>query len=339
MLNVENTVISDISVERTGEDTVRIYWDSRGNSPDVSIYRGDTPGSIDRSVPLARVSNDYCAEISSLDPLAPHYFELVAGNHSGILTAERKIPFKGAFNFRDLGGYETEDGRRVKWGRVYRSDNLSGLTDNDLTLLRKTGIKLVCDFRSRDEAQTSPDQLPADGSIRYLNLPVKNDHSDTASRLEQIKAGDLDWITLDFMIDAYLKYIDRFAPVWGTVLNRLAEAENRPMVFHCTAGKDRAGTCAALLLLALGIPEETVIYDHGLSNTYIAALLEKIYRHFKTYRIDTERLEPYFTAPHACIVAVINHIHKKYGTVDNYLESRGGVGSETIVLLKEALLE
>lgn len=252
---------------------------------------------------------------------------------------ERKISLKGAFNFRDLGGYKTVDDRRVKWGCVFRSDNLARLTDDDVVLLQKTGIRRVYDFRTREEARTSPDRLPADGSIRYENLPVADDHSDTASRLEQIKAGDIDWITLDFMIDAYMKYIERFPTIWGTVINRLAEPENRPMVFHCTAGKDRAGTCAALLLLAIGVPAETVIYDHGLSNTYIAGFLKKIYDNFKTFQVDTQRLEPYFTAPHACIVAVIDHINEKYGTVEDYLELRAGVHPQTIAVLKEVLLE
>ena len=90
------------------------------------------------------------------------------------------------------------------------------------------------------------------------------------------------------MINGYKDNIDLFADKWGLVLKRLAEPDSQPLVFHCTGGKDRAGACAAIILLALGVPEETVIYDHGLSNVFIASLVNKVYEYVESFGIDPE---------------------------------------------------
>jgi len=137
-------MISNVTVNRIEKASIEICWESNLNDLDVAIYVGDSIQNIDRGSPAAMVSGETCARISGVDPDVRHYFEVVPEGGSGIIVAERRVPLRGAVNFRDLGGYKTSDGRSIKWDRIFRSDNLARLTDKDQDLLRKIGIKLVC---------------------------------------------------------------------------------------------------------------------------------------------------------------------------------------------------
>ena len=332
-------MISNVTVNRFDESSIKICWESRLKDMNVAIYVGDSMETIDRGSPAARVSGETCAQILGINPDIRHYFEVVPEGGSRVIVAERRVPLRGAVNFRDLGGYETHDGRRIKWDHIFRSDNLARLKDQDQDLIKKIGIKLVCDLRTPSEVKKGPDRLPDDGSIEYLHLPITHREGDSVSVMEKIRKGDIEWISEEFMTSGYIKNIDGFPEIWGRLFSRLVEPYSRPMVFHCTGGKDRAGTCAALILLALGIPEETVVYDHQLSNVYIAKLLEKIYDHFRSIGIDPEKVAPYFIAPKASIIALLDHIREIYGSAANYLETKAGVSSETLSRLKQELLE
>ena len=146
-------------------------------------------------------------------------------------------------------------------------------------------------------------------------------------------------MTPDFMVNGYIRNLEEYGHVWGQVINHLADAsDDHAVVFHCTGGKDRTGTCAALILLMLGVDEEVVINDHQLSNGYIAHMLPDIYRLIASYSIDPDLLVPYFTAPREGIVTVISHILDTYGSASDYLSKKAGVKKETQALLMEKLL-
>ena len=110
------------------------------------------------------------------------------------------------------------------------------------------------------------------------------------------------------------------------------------MVIHCTAGKDRSGSCAALILLVLGVSEECVIYDHALSNIYIAGFIDIITAHVRSLGIDPDLLAPYFKAERKCIEAFLDYLITTYGSAENYLMERAGVSGETIDQLRRDLL-
>jgi len=93
------------------------------------------------------------------------------------------------FNFRDLGGYQTIDGRRVKWGKIFRSDHLSGLTDRDLVFLQRLKIQCVCDFRTLTEVRKRPDRFPADGTGKHFHLPIDHLKFDPTTLFEKLKRG------------------------------------------------------------------------------------------------------------------------------------------------------
>lgn len=250
----------------------------------------------------------------------------------------RLVPFEGAFNFRDLGGYETTDGRKVKPGLVFRSDSLSNLTDGDLVILERIGIKLVCDFRNLSDSQNEPDRLPSDGSVEYLHLPVNHGRFDTAVLTEMIKNNDTDWLDDQYMIDGYKRNIDAFADVWGRVINCLVRPGYRPLVFHCAAGKDRAGTCAALILLALNVSDDLIISDYELSDRCLAGWVERVQKQLDPNVIDPKKLAPFLFARRVYILSLLDYIHSRYDSVENYLITQAGVKEETISKLREALL-
>ena len=318
---------------------MRISWKTPLKDLRVSIYHGDSPGTIQRNEPIDRVAGETAVKIAGLNPDIPHYFEIVPDNKRGRIISERRLPVQGAVNLRDLGGYATDAGLRVKWGKVFRSDHLSRLTDRDVSFLRKMGIKWVCDFRTLSEVKSKPDRFPGDGPGEHSHLPVGHLKIDPTTIFEKLKRGDTSWLTKEFLIDGYILNIDEFGPIWGEVFKRLADPNDLPLLFHCTGGKDRAGTCAALILLGLGVPEKTVIYDHGLSNIYIADVVNQIYAQFDDLGIDREKISPYFSAPRYCIEAMLAHLHEKYGSPIGYLKSKAGVTDEMLRKIKEELLE
>ena len=331
-------MISNVTVERIDKGTVKICWETGLSDLGVSIHVGQSPDSIDRTSPAHTVTGRTSIEISGLDPNLRHYFEVAPQGGSGCITAERRVPLERTVNFRDLGGYENSEGRRVKWGQIFRSDNFSRLTDRDQTFLKGMGIKLVCDFRTPSEVQKTPDRLP-DESIGYLHLPVIHGEFDFMTALERLKKGDESQLSKDFMVKSYLQNIEEFPDIWGRVLDCITKRDNRPLIFHCTGGKDRAGTCAALLLLTLGIPEETAVYDHQLSNVFIAPMLKKVSERVESFGVEPEKVLPYFTAPRECIDSLLDHIRETYGSADNYLRTRAKVSDDTLALLKQELLE
>ncbi len=325
------------AVEQIDAGVWRICWESAAAENSVAIYHGTSPAAIDRNTPAA-ISDNGCVDIKDLDPGVRHYFEIVSGA-SRIITAERRVKLDNAVNFRDIGGYGAKDGRRVRWGHVYRSDGLSGLSERDLALIRDIGIRRVIDFRTESEAASAPDRLPGDGSTAYIHLPVTHGKFDFTEAVKRFKKGDTDWLTADFMVDGYINNLESFARTWEAVVFEVIDDRKGPLVFHCTGGKDRTGTCAALLLLAVGVPEETVVDDHQLSNIYIARLLPDLYRMMRDHGVDPEQVFPYLTAPRDCIEAVIDHISSRYGSAREYFLKKTAVEEQHLQQLSDVLLE
>ncbi len=331
--------ITDIKVDRTEQGDFRIHWKPRVENLRVSVAAGQSPDAIDLRRPAISVTNQSSVVLQDLDQNVRHYFAVNPDGDRKIITAERRVVLEGAFNFRDLGGYQSIDGRRTKWGRIYRSDGLARLTASDRAVLKQIGIRLVCDLRAPAEVKKSPDRLPEDSAIEYLNFPIVSGNFDTVTAHEKIKKGDIDWLTEDYMIKGYINNIDAYATTWTALFEHLAAPASYPLVFHCTGGKDRAGVCAALILLSLGVSEETVIYDHGLSNEFLADILPKLYSYFSSFGIEKENLLPYLTAPRAAIIALLDHIRQTYGSAVDYLKNKAGVSQKTLDGLKRDMLE
>lgn len=175
----------------------------------------------------------------------------------------RSLPLRGATNFRDLGGYTGLGGRQVQWRRIFRSDHLAGLTPEDRALLAELGVTRAVDFRGQAESAAFAYTLPG---VQYHPLHIEPTVVQRALELQrtgrQLTAQD----AVALMQDTYRGFVHDNAPRFAELF-RLLLASDTPTVFHCTAGKDRTGFAAALILLALGVPRDVVMQDYLLTNT------------------------------------------------------------------------
>ena len=250
-----------------------------------------------------------------------------------------RIVLEGAPNFRDLGGYQINTTRRLKRCSVFRSGHLASLTKNDQQTLVKLGIRSICDFRSAQERKRQPNRLPQTANIQTLHLPIVSSVIEPTQAIARVMRGDITWFTPDFMIKSYLEKIDRFHDLWRTFFKHLSQASTRPLVFHCTAGKDRTGVCAALILLSVGVSENQVVDDYALSNRYNADGIQKIEKTLVKVGLDPAYLRDYITAPKTAIIATIEHIHKQFGSTQNYLIQKAGVKPVWLETLAKDLTE
>jgi protein-tyrosine phosphatase len=190
-------------------------------------------------------------------------FELKIGSQS-FEENKRRLEFSGAKNFRDLGGYRTVDGRAVVWGILYRSDQLQKLTNSDLNHLTALMLDRIIDFRAEHEKEEAPDRIPLNSDIRIVEIPILDSSTeiwrDTHNQLVKDNLKNID--SAKFMIQMNIELATRFTPQMRQFVHELFSASGRPVLFHCAAGKDRAGFAAAILLRILGVPLEMVMEDY-----------------------------------------------------------------------------
>ena len=255
----------------------------------------------------------------------------------------RKLPFTGAHNFRDLGGYQTEDGRRIKWGKIYRSDNLHSLTDEDVKYLSRLNIKSVVDFRSDEERESEPDRLTPD--MTQVLLPIKFqpkelDDETLKNLMENLTFGTLD--SSNLLVDFNIVIVKDFADEYKKFFRHVIENNAEPIVFHCTAGKDRAGFASAMILTVLGVPREKVIEDYLLTNTYVKDHVdsEMLEIELKTFfRADTDNLRKINLVAERYIQAAFDTIDSEWGGMDNYISGPLSLTDEDILKLQDFYLE
>ena len=198
-------------------------------------------------------------------PVAPRpYFLLRDRAGRELRLAERVLPLEGGTNFRDLGGYRTADGQVVRWGRLYRSAAMHMLTAGDYRYLGQLGIGTVCDFRASEERASAAVDWPADVKPKLLTRDYALDFGGIVKVLGQPGAnGEM---AAAAMAEGYrelpFEHKGQFAEMFRELLT------GRPLAFNCSAGKDRTGMAAYLLLTALGVPHETALADYLLSNQY-----------------------------------------------------------------------
>jgi protein-tyrosine phosphatase len=257
-------------------------------------------------------------------------------------STERLVPLEGALNFRDLGGYSAAEGRRTRWGCVFRSDGLDQLTDGDLDRLARLGIRLVCDLRNDREVLDAPSRLPPHPELRHLRHPIGEHRDDDPPLLERILAGHVREFSTEQMADQYVAMLEFAGPVFAEVVQLAADAANHPMVFHCTAGKDRTGFAAAVVLRTLGVPEETVYEDFLLTNHYTADEIERtlwIIRFASLFRTDPEQVRPVLGVERAYLEAAFAAIRQSHGSFDAYRRDALGLDDAETAAFRELALE
>lgn len=177
-------------------------------------------------------------------------------------TPSRALPLQGASNFRDLGGYAGLDGRPLRWRKLFRSAHLGELTAEDISMLQALGVSRVLDFRGSEERLSAPCVLPQ-ATVHALSIEpsVVQRMSEHLATGEVLTAAQMVAYMQQTYRDFVLKNTPRFAQLMSHVL-----ASDEPLVFHCTAGKDRTGFAASMLLMALGVSRDVVMEDYLLTN-------------------------------------------------------------------------
>jgi len=265
----------------------------------------------------------------------------------GIEEHERLVKLDGQANFRDLGGYTTTDGRTVKWGLIYRAGQLNELSDADLSKLEELNIRTVVDLRGASEVETrGKDRLPE--GVRSVNYPIDVMSLPRDEEEESAAAGPSSGQT-DFMLQATRSIMVHRTDVYAALIRDLAEPENRPLVFHCTAGKDRAGVGSAVVLTLLGVPWETVREDYLLSNFYrreenereLGKIREEMAEKqgIPPEQVDMTAFEGMYLVKPEYLDAARDAVIRKYGSMEFYLREGLGISDEVIHKLRSELLE
>jgi protein-tyrosine phosphatase len=257
----------------------------------------------------------------------------------------QSIDVPGVPNLRDLGGYPTRDGGRVRSGLLYRSTQLSQLPPGDPTYAR-LGIRNVYDLRTDAERIAEPDRLP-DGA-ELVVLDVLRDHRGAPpAELEQILVdpnaaqallGDgratalfvgayREIVSLDSALDAYRLF---FAD--------LAQART-PALFHCTTGKDRTGWGAAALLMLLEVPDELVMEDYLRSTDYLLAAYKPVLDQFEAIGGDPELLQPVIGVHEEYLAAALDEMCSRYGTIEGYFDHGLGLDADVQSAIRIAFVE
>ncbi len=237
-------------------------------------------------------------------------------------VSERHIPLEGTPNFRDLGGFITDSGRQVKWGTFFRSGMLSLLTETDLEYFKTLNIKTIIDFRSEIEAQTEPDKFPEGFGVKRIASPIGNP-ADFEKLAESTKknAGAQEAVREIMMAgaSAFVSVLEDFSPVFDCM------KEGKPFLFHCSAGKDRTGLAAALVLLTLGVNRATAIEDYLLSNKYTIPFFSKHLNLITELGISKDIAIAASGVNREFLEKTLDTIDEKFGGFGSMLEKKFGI--------------
>ncbi len=291
-------------VEQTGPDAYMITFDAPKDAFPVRVFRILQPSRAGAATEVAP-ANQPRVEAHVPAGSGQPFFRLQPAKGNPVVVSIRRLPLEGAPNFRDLGGYRTSDGHQLRWGTAYRSGQLSGLTENDYKYLSSVGLRLVCDFRVDGERQRYPTKWKGEALPEIIASSI-----DTVSYAGQASS------LAEHMQNVYRRMPFDAAQQYAGLIRRMINGD-LPILWHCTAGKDRTGLFSALLLTILGVPRETVVEDFLLTNKYVGA-----------NSVVASNLDLGFQV-----------INEKYGSVENYAREALKLSAEDLAKLRARLLE
>ncbi len=249
---------------------------------------------------------------------------------SGTSLPARVLRLEGSSNFRDLGGYTTADGRSLQWRRLFRSDHLAGLSAADLQALAALKIGHSVDFRGANECVVQGYAWPQFQRHAFMVEPtVVQRTQELLAAGHQLTAAD----TVGLMQDTYRSFVrdnaDRFARLFQLLLQ-----SDAPLVFHCTAGKDRTGWAAALILYALGVSREQIMEDYLLTNVHYQRPVAAV-----AGRLPEEVLEVLWRVQNAFLDSALELVDRDHGGMDRYLAEVLGMDRAARAQLAQRYLE
>lgn len=249
---------------------------------------------------------------------------------------EKQIKLEGAINFRDLGGLPLKNNRVVKEGLIYRADKLSKLTAHDHRKLDSLNIVSVIDFRSNYEVAAEPDTLTA--NMQYFHFPIGDEQMNQNQFMDTLKTMTADQVE-EYMLGFYKKIPLEFSGRYKEFFQVVSNAEEAPLVYHCTAGKDRTGIASALLLYVLGADTAVIYKNYEMSNYFRKEENQKYEAYFKQAGLDPELSKIMMGVKKEYLKEIFSNVEKQYGSMDKYLEEALDVTAETKFKLIEIYTE
>jgi protein-tyrosine phosphatase len=255
----------------------------------------------------------------------------------------RLLNFEGIANLRDLGGYATIDGEEVAWGKLYRSATFAQASRADLANLDRLGLTAFVDFRSTAEKEEEPNRLPEEPGFEIIDIPILDEGNEAlvGDVMARIESGDFDGFDPEAaMMEANRQFANVFTPQISQFVRTVLDADGAPVLWHCSAGKDRTGFAAAVLLRILGVPQETVMQDYmaslepALASRRNQLLLLGLFKG----QDAADTLQVMMGVQEAWLEAAFTEIDATWGSFDNYVHDGLGLSDTDIERLKSSLL-
>ncbi|KGE02541.1 tyrosine-protein phosphatase [Pseudohaliea rubra] len=323
-----------VHIWRTPDGHHYLHWETSDPATAVAVEPIDAVAET-RELPPGGPGR---ARISGLPASRRHFFRLRDSYGTEVVAAARGLGLPGGVNFRDFGGYRAADGRRVRWGYLFRSGNLSRLTDEAQAMFTGLAIDVVCDFRREDEQVSDPSLLPS--GPRRINLAITPGSQGSALYDARHRLTDAEAMA-EAMRDINREFVRSQSDRYAALFSHLLEPRNERCLVHCAAGKDRTGFAAALVLFALGVPQETVLHDYLLTRHYFDATgeLGRVREKYDMHHLDDEVLLPMLQVDESYLGAALGVIAEDYGSTEAYLEEALGVGPAERAALAARYLE
>lgn len=341
----------DLQVERMAANRIAVVWtgslvadehyrvalsDRAGAAADKALAVAGTEGRVELNHPAGQRP----------------YVRVVDDEGRQQVLGERVLPLEAGVNFRDLGGYRSADGRTVRWGKLFRSGVMASLTDADYDYLQRLGIKTICDLRANDERTSEPTQakrIAPQG--RYLSWDYTSVIDGGAFAQAFRAGGDPHDTAMRLMSGFYRTMPRQFAPRYREAFDALKTGDG--LLFNCSAGKDRTGLLAALVLTALDVDRDTVVADYALSQYVYAKTSAKLSSDKARQghggkedpnlamlaKLPEPAIKVLMGVDPALLNAAFDQIRADHGSVDAYLERELGVSAADRARLKELYLE
>ncbi|MDF7639577.1 tyrosine-protein phosphatase [Lactobacillus sp. ESL0791] len=348
-------ILPRVEMKRDGDElNIKL---KEANSGEYQLLMGSLPVR-EKIVKVIATSTtgEFCVTVSRTE--LPKYFLIKSKNFSTNLFAERVLPLANAINVRDMGGYEANDGRILKWGILFRGDQLSKIDETDQQILTNYNLQTIVDYRSPHERRFHPNKfLPT--VVQILNCDPQSSFSEAAASVVDLKGeneklvqslenGDVPERYIndrgENVIESYQDMVT--SPVaqkaYGRFLKAVVRKEDLPLLHHCRGGKDRTGFGSMLVLLLLNIKDDDVIKDYMLTkiirkdrnqlkyDLYHELVQKKSYLDYLMAMIDTR--ESY-------VKAAIAKIRELFGTPENYFQEHFGLTMAEINQARDFYLE
>ena len=248
------------------------------------------------------------------------------------LVDVRRVSLVGAHNVRDLGGYPSRFGGSVRWARLYRADRLDALTAADVETLNGLGLVAIYDLRTVEERNDAPDVVASAHVPILVRVVTGLDAIDFASIV-----GHDDGVR--FMTEMVSDIVRYAGHEIGSIVYTLADPDRTPMMFHCSAGKDRTGVVAAMILETLGVDRDLVLDDFELTERYrrpetAAAAADHLLRR----GLAPEAARGALGAPRSMMATALRVLDEEFGGIERYLTEHGGIDRSALDAIRRSLL-